>query len=1084
MKNLPLASRTAARPAHVPSGHTASLLPLADSTSITSSVSLRQPAHAVPRSLTLGALVLSASLLAACGGGGADSQTGSAPSPVSGGTMIAAHGDLGGLLAGDSGTPNEPDTADSIPDGSNATGTAAYTAAAQLADGHDAAVADTHRGSQAQQSGSASSPALATGNGMEVPSGTTGEIIPVMPEDDIWFPETGSTENVAAARNIQTKATQGKTTTAPIIVRAPAFGPAGQIVRVGTPITRMVGLYKNGKPVAGFRTRDGVDIPNGRQATYTPTEADIGKTLVYREKVRNPSTGEETWAYSAPVKVVAATATPGSTPAASTGSSQTTTQASSQTPAQTGSQGGRTESAQSASQKAAASQPPVASRTPLIAGGNTRIRAGVAVKATPGTYQHGQVTQRQWLRNGQPIANATLDSYIPGKDDVGQKLSYVETIRNPASGQTITVQSQQAQVVGARYPSIHQQPSTSAVNNTAMQGQKLVGKTGVYQWGHLHINYWLKNGQVLTGGAEYTPTDADVGATIVYTEKIIGVDGDEVYLSAPAVKIVAAQVQPVAQPTPQPVAPATSHGQQGSSASGNGANKTGNLLVPGTGSQGSSASGNSNGGGNGNGNGNGSNSGSSHDSANNGSSGSSHTGSQQDRSGTPVSQNGSASNNGHSDFRATSASQDICAPVLSRNLPLKKGQETAQVPDRSIPATGVAAQEPVYNTCQVRVTHNGQNSASEKRHRSDYSRRQAFNADSSKFLMYASDGYWHLYDAHTAKYEKVLNGPAGDAEPQWHPTNPNILYFVPNNGLGMTINELNVASDQRRVVGDLGARLKSFWPNAATAWTKSEGAPSKDGRYWCLMVDNTDWQGVGVVTWDMKEDRIIGHMNLDSRPDHVSMSPSGNYCVVSWAYNGMGTRAYTRDFTSPHNPAVSSQPYVQLHTESEHSDLALNKQGEDVYVAVDYQSSTGDVFMVNLKSGKRTSLFPTYGAGTATALHISGKAYDNPGWVLVSTYAEHNASNPSASIRNTSLQQWFHRKVFAVSLEANPQIRPLAHADSTARSEWAEDAYWAEPQATVNRDFTRVLFNTNLNSPQLKDIETYMIGLNKGALDK
>ena len=128
-------------------------------------------------------------------------------------------------------------------------------------------------------------------------------------------------------------------------------------MRVGTPITRVVGLYKNGKPVAGFRTRDGVDIPNGRQATYTPTEADIGKTLVYREKVRNPSTGEETWAYSAPVKVVAATATPGSTPAASTGSSQTTTQASSQTPAQTGSQG-----AVRKARKAPARRQPPASR--------------------------------------------------------------------------------------------------------------------------------------------------------------------------------------------------------------------------------------------------------------------------------------------------------------------------------------------------------------------------------------------------------------------------------------------------------------------------------------------------------------------------------------------------------------------------------------------------------------------------------------------------------------------------------------------------------------------------------------------------
>ncbi len=33
-------------------------------------------------------------------------------------------------------------------------------------------------------------------------------------------------------------------------------------------------------------------------------------------------------------------------------------------------------------------------------------------------------------------------------------------------------------------------------------------------------------------------------------------------------------------------------------------------------------------------------------------------------------------------------------------------------------------------------------------------------------------------------------------------------------------------------------------------------------------------KNVGVVTWDMKEDRILGRMNLPARPDHVSMSPS------------------------------------------------------------------------------------------------------------------------------------------------------------------------------------------------------------------
>ena len=90
-------------------------------------------------------------------------------------------------------------------------------------------------------------------------------------------------------------------------MRAPAFGPAGQTVRVGTPITRVTGVYRNGVAVAGFRSRDGRDIPEGRQASYTPTTADIGKRLVYRERVINQRTGEYIFAYSSPVTVVAPT---------------------------------------------------------------------------------------------------------------------------------------------------------------------------------------------------------------------------------------------------------------------------------------------------------------------------------------------------------------------------------------------------------------------------------------------------------------------------------------------------------------------------------------------------------------------------------------------------------------------------------------------------------------------------------------------------------------------------------------------------------------------------------------------------------
>jgi len=59
--------------------------------------------------------------------------------------------------------------------------------------------------------------------------------------------------------------------------------------------------------------------------------------------------------------------------------------------------------------------------------------------------------------------------------------------------------------------------------------------------------------------------------------------------------------------------------------------------------------------------------------------------------------------------------------------------------------------------------------------RNDYSRRQAFNADNSMFIAYALDGSWHVYDAKSRARLKALAGPAGDAEPRWSSTKPDVL---------------------------------------------------------------------------------------------------------------------------------------------------------------------------------------------------------------------------------------------------------------------------------------------------------------------
>lgn len=381
-------------------------------------------------------------------------------------------------------------------------------------------------------------------------------------------------------------------------------------------------------------------------------------------------------------------------------------------------------------------------------------------------------------------------------------------------------------------------------------------------------------------------------------------------------------------------------------------------------------------------------------------------------------------------------------------------KDVPAIPQLPRPPKGEIHSDPVYGNCVMRVTdHAKEPPVGFARH--DYSRRQAFNADGSRVLISAHDGAWHLYDAKTMAWQEKLDDPAGDAEIHWHPTNPDLLYFQPTNGVGMVLYSLDVRSGRRRTVAEFGDRLKAIWPTANTAWTKAEGAPSADGRYWCFMVDDPEWKSLGVFTWDMQTDTILGtRPTHGDRPDHVSMSPSGSHCVVSSDTKGVGTKAWTRDFRHA----------VPLHHKSEHSDLAIDARGRDVYVSIDYQSSGGDIFMVDVDSGRRTTLFSTYLDNSTTAVHFSGRAFKRPGWVLMSTYAADGK------------REWLHEKIMAVSLEPRPQVKGLAYHHGSF------NGYWTEPQATVNPDFTRVLFNSNWGSKSDMDVDNYMVVLPDNAL--
>jgi hypothetical protein len=281
-------------------------------------------------------------------------------------------------------------------------------------------------------------------------------------------------------------------------------------------------------------------------------------------------------------------------------------------------------------------------------------------------------------------------------------------------------------------------------------------------------------------------------------------------------------------------------------------------------------------------------------------------------------------------------------------------------------------------------------------------------------------------------------------------------------GEGMTISSYDIRTDQVAVVRNLSARLKTlFGTGAARAWTKQEGRPSSDGKLWCLQVENSGFGMLGLVAYDFVNDQILGSMATTDRPDHVSASPLGDRCVPSWV-GGSGTRAYTTNFAS----------FTQLHTTSEHSDLALTKSGAEVYVFTDYGS--GDVAMVDLNTGVRTNLFSLYGTNfSATAMHISGTSMKKPGYVTIGFYG---CSETHGSTSCNPATQWFKDKIVVVELVANPKIYNLAH------THYGDAGYFAESQSVANGDLSKVLFVSTWHSTLENDVESYMINIPAGSL--
>src|SRR3990170_7209835 len=207
--------------------------------------------------------------------------------------------------------------------------------------------------------------------------------------------------------------------------------------------------------------------------------------------------------------------------------------------------------------------------------------------------------------------------------------------------------------------------------------------------------------------------------------------------------------------------------------------------------------------------------------------------------------------------------------------PLVTDLKVRQAPSLSEPAARTPFRDPVFQTCQVRLTDRAADIApgdSSGGLKNEYSRVQAFNANESMILIRSTAATWYLYDAATLKPVRKL-GFQGAVEPRWDAADPDLLHFID----GTRLSTYDVRTDQQRVVHDFAADLPGQRP--AAIWTRGEGNPSFDGRYWGLMAEDENWLPVAFLVYDRMADRVVSLRDMRSVTgikedvDHVSISP-------------------------------------------------------------------------------------------------------------------------------------------------------------------------------------------------------------------
>jgi hypothetical protein len=398
--------------------------------------------------------------------------------------------------------------------------------------------------------------------------------------------------------------------------------------------------------------------------------------------------------------------------------------------------------------------------------------------------------------------------------------------------------------------------------------------------------------------------------------------------------------------------------------------------------------------------------------------------------------------------------------------------QVRQPPALAEPGPRVPFRDPVFGRCVVRVTDRTNDKTEAGGLKNEYSRVQSFDAGETRLLAMSTQGGWYLYDARTLQ---PLGQLSLGVDPRWSATDPNLIYFSEETRLMA----YNIATQQTAVVHEFAGDFPG--QNLAAVWGRYEGSPSRDGRWWGLMAEDQDWLTAALLVYDLTANQVTATLDTRGWPadgremDSVTISPLGSYFLVymdRYCEPGqLGTPAHPCGLMVYDRNLQNGRGLLRI---VGHSDTALDVQGREVLVYQDID--TDHIAMLDLASGVVTALWPIDFTYTGIGLHISGRSVDRPGWAVIST---HDGDPSAGSGQAAASHTWMDDQVFLIELKANGRVVRLAHTHSLVDPNQEHD-YWAEPQASANRDLSRILFTTNWGRSGTEGVEMYLIELPAG----